>query len=62
MTEKKRILESEVMSLPPLHTVLGDVPSPDPDRRSKGHTTPLKNTHDMIVPVKRIIAHLKNQK
>ena len=62
MTEKKHMYEAEVMALPPLHMVLGDVPSPDPERRGKGHTTPLRHDQELIVPVKRLIAHLKNEK
>jgi len=62
MTEKKHRYESEVFALPPLRMVLGDVPSPDPERRGKGHTNPLKPPHELIVPVKRLIAHLKDEK
>ncbi len=62
MIDKKHVYEAEVMALPPLRMVLGDVPSPDPERRGKGHTNPLRPQEDLIVPVKRLIAHLKNQK
>jgi hypothetical protein len=62
MIEKKRVYESEVMGLPPLRMVLGEVPSPDPERRGKGNTNPLKPPEELIIPVKRLIAHLKEEK
>jgi len=62
MIEKKHLYEAEVMALPPLQMVLGDVPSPDPERRGKGNTNPLKPTNDLVVPVKRLIEHLKKEK
>ena len=62
MTEKKHMYEAEIMALPPLRMVLGEIPSPDPERRGKGHTTPLIPTHELVVPVKRLIAHLKDEK
>ena len=62
MSEKKHVYEAEVMALPPLRMVLGEVPSPDPERRGKGNTNPLKPQQELIVPVKRLIAHLKEQK
>jgi len=58
---KKRIYQSDVMGLPPLRLVLGDVPSPDPDRRRNGQDL-RKNTHELETPVKRLIAHLKEDK
>lgn len=30
MTEKKKVYQAETMALPPLRTVLGDLPEPDP--------------------------------
>jgi hypothetical protein len=62
MNEKKHVYEAEVMALPPLRMVLGEVPSPDPERRGKGNTNPLKPSQDLVVPVKRLIAHLKEEK
>ena len=60
MDEKKRVYDAEVMALPPLRLVLGDIPSPDPDRRSQ----PNQQTHkpDPVIikgTVKRIISHLE---
>jgi hypothetical protein len=62
MNEKKRVFESVTMALPPLQMVLGEIPSPDPERRGKGNTSPLKPEKDLVIPVKRLIAHLMNQK
>ncbi len=62
MIDKKHLYEAETMALPPLHMVLGDVPSPDPEGQGKGHTSPLKPSTDLIVPVKRLIEHLKKDK
>jgi len=60
MTDKKRIYESEVMALPPLRMVLGEVPTPDPEQRKGDH--PALKPREMENAVKRIIAHLKEQK
>lgn len=62
MAEKKRIYESDVMALPPLRLVLGEVPSPDPERRSRPGEKPQKIGRELEVPVKRLIAHLKDEK
>ena len=62
MTEKKHMYETEVMGLPPLRMVLGEVPSPDPEGRSKSNRQSLKTNREIIVPVKRLIAHLKDEK
>ncbi len=59
MIEKKRIYESEVMALPPLRLVLGDIPSPDPEgfrRKSQNGQVP---GQVMETTVKKLIAHLK---
>ena len=34
MDEKKRVYDSEVMDLPSLRLVIGDVPNPEPDKRN----------------------------
>ncbi len=60
--EKKRVLQAEFVGLPPLQMILGEIPSPDPVRRGKGNTSPFKGRKDLIVPVKRLIAHLRNLK
>jgi hypothetical protein len=61
MTEKKRVYESDVMALPPLRLVLGDVPSPDPDGKRKVQNKQKAN-HEVESTVKKLIAHLKENK
>jgi hypothetical protein len=58
MAEKKRVYESDVMALPPLRLVLGDVPSPDPDGRRKAQNKQKAN-REIESTVKKLIAHLK---
>jgi hypothetical protein len=59
MDEKKIVYKSEVMALPPLRMVLGDVPSPDPVRRKTSQG--LFMHHELVIPVKRLIAHLEEK-
>lgn len=61
MSEEKRVYESNVIALPPLRLVLGDVPAPDPETRTRRQ--PLqKSPREMEVTVKRLIAHLEEKK
>jgi hypothetical protein len=62
MGEKKRVYEAEVMALPPLRMVLGDVPVPDPYGWRKGGQKRQKLDPDMEGTVKRMITHLKDEK
>ena len=61
MDEKKRVYDSEVMGLPPLRLVIGDVPNPDPDRRNRFNQLMRKSNRKMEGTVKRIIAHLEKE-
>ena len=61
MDEKKRVYESEVMALPPLRLVIGDVPNPDPDRRNRANQLFRKSNREIEGTVKRIIAHLEEE-
>ena len=61
MDEKKRVYDSEVMALPPLRLVIGDVPNPDPDRRNRPSQLMRKSNHEIEGTVKRIIAHLEEE-
>ena len=61
MTEKKHVYEAEIMALPPLRMVLGEIPSPDPEGRRKPSQQPLKSSRELEMPVKRLIAHLKDE-
>ena len=60
MDKKKVVYKAEVMALPPLRMVLGDVPSPDPVQQRKSNRSLFRN-HEMVVPVKRLIAHLEGK-
>jgi hypothetical protein len=62
MSEKKHLYEAEVMSLPPLRLVLGDVPVPDPAGLRKIDHKQQKLEHTMEGTVQRLIAHLKDEK
>jgi len=59
MDEKKRVYDSEVMALPPLRLVIGDIPNPDPDKRNRSNQLMRKSTREIEGTVKRIIAHLE---
>ena len=60
MDEKKRVYDAEVMALPPLRLVIGDIPIPDPDRRNLPNQQIHKLDAAMIKgTVKRIITHLE---
>ena len=59
MDKKKHVYESEVMALPPLRMVIGDIPSPDPDRHSKLIPQMQKSSQEIEGMVKRLIAHLE---
>ena len=61
MDEKKRVYDSEVMALPPLRLVIGDVPNPDPDRRNSSNQPMRKSNLEIERTVKRIIAHLEEE-
>jgi hypothetical protein len=61
MAEKKHVYESDVMGLPALRLVLGDVPSPDPDGRHKTGQQPKKPSRELEGTVKKLIAHLKEE-
>jgi hypothetical protein len=62
MAEKKRVYEAQVMALPPLRLVLGDVPVPDPAGLRKSGQEMQKLDTEMEGTVKRLIAHLKDDK
>lgn len=62
MAEKKHMYEAEVMSLPPLRLVLGDVPVPDPAGLRNTGQKQQKLDHTMESTVQRLISHLKDEK
>jgi hypothetical protein len=63
MPDKQKVhrYEADVMALPPLRMVLGEVPSPDPQRdrncRPVQHAAP-----EIEVTVLKLIARLKDEK
>jgi hypothetical protein len=60
MANKKRVYESDVMALPPLRMVLGEVPNPDPERKRRAGRKPRKiDDREMEGMVKKLISHLR---
>lgn len=57
MAEKKHVYETDVMALPPLRLVLGDIPAPDPESRRKNKSQVLSKQEQETI--KKLIAHLK---
>lgn len=60
MSEKKVVYQANVIALPPLKMVLGEVPSPNPNR--DGRKTGLENKQpgiEMEGIVTKLITHLK---
>ena len=62
MAEKKRIYESDMMALPPLRLVIGDVPSPEPEKKRNAAKNAEKLDREMEIPVRKLIAHLEEKK
>lgn len=63
MAEKTKMnrYESDVMALPPLRVVLGDVPSPDPERRRNSRDNQ-RSGRELETNVKKLIAHLQEER
>jgi hypothetical protein len=61
MDKGKRVYEAEVMALPPLRLVIGDIPSPDPDKRNRQNQPMQKPEQASKGTVKRLIAHLEEE-
>jgi len=61
MAEEKIVYESDVIALPPLRLVLGEVPVPDPERQARTRSQQ-KSPREIEVTVKRLIAHLEEKK
>jgi len=62
MAEKKHVHEAKMMTPPSLRLVLGDVPVPDPVGWRKAGQKRQKLDLEMESTVKRLIAHLKDEK
>jgi hypothetical protein len=63
MYKSKRKLSAETLGLPPLRMVLGEVPSPNPERRhpARFRSSISGPNYDMEVVVRRLIVHLKEK-
>ncbi len=59
MPDKKQVYDLDVMALPPLRLVLGDIPVPDPEKQFQKNSKPQIDRQEMEGTVKRLIAHLK---
>jgi hypothetical protein len=62
MTEKKLVYESDAINLTSFQLVIGNVPSPEPESKRRLGKYQEKQAHEMEVPIKRLIAHLKSEK
>jgi hypothetical protein len=63
MSEKKTVYQANVMSLPSLKMVLGEVPSPNPIRDVRTSRLENKNNPvEMESIVTKLITHLKKNK
>jgi hypothetical protein len=65
MVEKKHATNSDFSALPAelsMRFALGDVPIFDPNGYHRGDLIPRKLDHKMESTVKRLIAHLKDEK
>lgn len=64
MTDKKHTYQSDILALPPLNLVIGEVPEPDPDdgRRPLRRFNKEKSEAEARLMVKKLIKHLKSEK
>ncbi len=62
MAQKKITYEAAFMALPPLRIVIGDVPSPEPEKKRNAGKNAEKLDRDMEMPVRKLIAHLEEKK
>ena len=62
MTEKKHTYQSDILALPPLRMVLGEIPNPDPDenRRPFRAFGQDKSEAEAMKMVSKLIGHLKS--
>ncbi len=61
MANKKRVYHAEVMALPPIKMVLGEIPNPDPERTRKPTAKTGKPNQELESAVQRLILHLKDK-
>ena len=62
MTNKQQIYHSDILALPPLKMVLGEIPEPDPDekRRTFRALNQAKSEAEARDLVSKLIGHLKS--
>ena len=62
MTQKQHVYQSDIMALPPLKMVLGEIPEPDPDgkRRTVRTLNQAKSESEARDMVSKLIGHLKS--
>jgi hypothetical protein len=62
MSDKTHIYQSDIMALPPLKMILGDVPDPDPGEKGRPQRAFSKNKSEAETRnvVTKLIGHLKN--
>jgi hypothetical protein len=60
--EQTHVYEADTIDLPSIRVVLGDVPSPDPERRRDPSRKQKPVNSEMITIIRRIIAHLENSR
>ena len=62
MTNKQQIYRSDILALPPLKMVLGEIPEPDPDgkRRTFRAFNHAKSESEARDVVSKLIGHLKS--
>jgi hypothetical protein len=61
MANKKRVYQANVMALPPIKMVLGEIPNPDPERTRKPAEKAGKPNCELEDAVQRLILHLKEK-
>jgi hypothetical protein len=61
MANKKRVYQADVMALPPIKMVLGEIPSPDPERTRKPGKKNDMPERELENAVQRLIMHLKEK-
>ncbi len=60
--EQTHVYEADTVDVPSIRVVLGEVPDPDPERRRKPSRQQKPVNREMITIVRRIIAHLENNR
>jgi hypothetical protein len=61
MANKKRVYQADVMALPPIKMVLGEIPNPNPERTRKPGGKTDKPNRELEAAVQRLIHHLKEK-